>query len=95
MRSINTTDHPGTAFQKAYGHLREVSDKDPAWFDMARALMKKVDSGEFILMGALIEGLKTAHAMGLKNEYPKQDPEMVKYRTADQAPPKRVTRTPR
>lgn len=95
MRPKDTVNqHPGMAFQKAYAHLHEISAKEPAWFDMARVIMKKVSDGEQLTLGALTEGLIQAHAMGVKGELPEQDPEMVPYRKADQPPP-RVRRTAR
>lgn len=85
---------PKTSFQFAYQHLLKVSEENPAWFDMAREILKKVNTGEQLILGALVEGLKAAHAMGREGILPEQDPEMVPYRTQVESKPARVTRTP-
>lgn len=67
-----------------YTLLRKKLDKlckdGPAWFDAANAVLRSYHSNEQTLLGAIMVGLMTAHALGVAGEQPKEEPSMYRAR---------------
>jgi hypothetical protein len=67
-------------FQESRTAQDKYAKAKPAWFDMARAVMKKINDGERQHIHAIAEAMEAAHAMGVAGEPPKEDPEMAHFR---------------
>lgn len=57
-------DNASVRFAAAYKKMHKAGQADPAWFDRARDVLKRADSGDTLLLHALADGLREAYEAG-------------------------------
>jgi hypothetical protein len=63
-------DQANVRFAQATKALKKAADADPEWFDVARDVLRRSDSGSVLLLHALLDGLKEAYECGRQNKGP-------------------------